>query len=278
MPATSTHLADVRTAQLPAGEGSGQDRVFVLPSAVVVLDGASSQEPGHYDGGWYADTLGRQVAGHLRADETTSLPNLLAAAIADVASIHGLTAGTSPSSTVAILRWTDEQVEGLVLGDSPIVVFTTSGHVDQIRDDRLAHVAPSQRRAYVQRLQAGGGYDAQHRELLRQLQNAQRAKRNTEGGYWIAEVDPDAAHHAQTRHWRRADLEAALVTTDGIARGIEQYGTPPSWSQALNISRQYGPDQLTLTVHQTEENDPHGKDWPRSKSHDDKALALVDYY
>lgn len=278
MPTMSAHLAEVRTAERPAGRDSGQDRVFVLPHAVVVLDGASSPDPGPYDGGWYAETLGHQLIEYLSDGNAASLTDLLACAIAQIARTYSLPVGFSPSSTVAILRWAAQHVEGLVLGDSPIVAFWTNGDVDQLRDDRLANVATRQRHAYVQRLRAGGGYDERHHGLVGALQAAQRSWRNHEGGYWIAEAVTEAAHHAETRCWPRAQLDAALVTTDGVSRGVDQYKQPPSWTNGLDIVRRDGPEQLVRTVHHAEETDPQGQRWPRSKRHDDKALALVAFH
>lgn len=53
-------------------------------------------------------------------------------------------------------------------------------------------------------LREGSGYH--HRTLLRRLQERQRAWRNIDGGYWIAEADPAAAHHAVTATLSARDL------------------------------------------------------------------------
>ncbi len=58
------------------------------------------------------------------------LREVLAEAIGDVTAKYGLRPGSSPAATVAIVRCTSERVEGLVLGDSPIVVFGQDGGVD----------------------------------------------------------------------------------------------------------------------------------------------------
>ncbi|MGH3763421.1 hypothetical protein, partial [Actinophytocola sp.] len=101
--------------------------VSVLPNAVVLLDGATSPRPGPRGGGWYASLLAGELVGRLTGYPGMDLADLLAAAIRAVAREHGLASGESPSSTVALVRWDDEAVEGLVLADSPVVAVTGAG-------------------------------------------------------------------------------------------------------------------------------------------------------
>lgn len=116
---------------------------------------------------------------------------------------HDLTPGSSPSSTVTIARWTDDAVEVLVLGDSPVVVLLDSGRVDCVRDDRLTCVASDLRARYRDRLAAGSGYDDEHRAIVRQLVVEERQRRNGADEYWITEAVPEAAHHAARRQCPR---------------------------------------------------------------------------
>src|SRR5690349_14376633 len=114
-----------------------EDVVVVLPQAVVLLDGATSFDPALPTGGWYASRLAGELAGRLAGYPDTDLADLLAAAIKTVARDHELVPGRSPSSTVALLRWTDTVIEGLVLADSPIVAFTADGP-SVLADTRIA--------------------------------------------------------------------------------------------------------------------------------------------
>lgn len=250
-----------------------QDRTVVLPNAVAVLDGASAPDPVERDGGWYAGQLAGQLAGRL-ADTSLDLPTVLADSIAAVASGHRLVPGSSPSSTVAMLRWTRDRAEGLVLGDSPLVVFSPGGAAEELVDGRLARVAPAQRVALHDRLTAGGGYDDGHRSLLRHLLGEQRRQRNSPGGYWIAEAEPAAARHALTRSWPAGALSTAVLATDGVARGVGRPGLP-TWSAVLELVDASGPTAVLDAVRAAEAADPDGRRWPRGKRHDDQALVVV---
>ena len=243
---------------------------MLLPRAVAVLDGASAPDPAERDGGWYADQLAGQLASRLEGPY--DLGTVLADAIAAVTSEHRLVPGRSPSSTVTLLRWDAEQVEALVLGDSPLVVVTAAG-IEVLVDERLAAVAPAQRVAYHDRLAAGGGYDDGHRDLLRALVGEQRRHRNRPDGYWIAEAAPAAAGHALTRRWPAAEVRAALLVSDGVSRGVGR--AVPDWAAALDLVDRHGPDALLDAVRAPERADPDGRAWPRAKAYDDQALVHV---
>jgi hypothetical protein len=276
VPATPARIARVSTAERAAGAQPSQDRVVVLARAVAVLDGASAPDPSERDGGWYAGQLAAELA-HRLEDPALDLATILADAIAAVATGHRLTAGDSPSSTVTILRWTDGRVDGLVLGDSPLVTVHADGRVEDVVDDRLASVAPRQRVAYHDRLAAGGGYDDTHRRLLRELVGEQRRRRNRPDGYWIAEADAGAARHAIVRSWPAAAVSAALLATDGVSRGIGGAAgmALPDWRSAYDLAMSAGPRAVLDAVRTPEEEDPDGRRWPRSKRHDDQALVLL---
>ena len=104
-----------------AGGSANQDRHVVLPHAVLVLDGASADEPSGRDGGWYADRLGAALAGALTAAPEADLAETLEQAIATLVREHGLRPGTAPSSTVALVRWIDGVLDALVLGDAKVI-------------------------------------------------------------------------------------------------------------------------------------------------------------
>lgn len=252
-----------------------EDVVAVLPNAVVLLDGATSLRPGLRSGGWYASLLAGALAGRLTGYPDMDLADLLAAAIRSVARDHGLTPGGSPSSTVALVRWDADVVEGLVLADSPIAVETADG-VRMLEDDRIAKL-PRPGGTYRERLRGGEGYGEDHVAALRTSATAVGRLRNTEGGFWVAEADPEAAYEARRSTWPRADVRKILLATDGVSCGVDDYGIFPDWAAVFALAADKGADAVLDAVRAAEESDPHGARWPRPKPHDDQALAIVDF-
>lgn len=89
---------------------------------------------------------------------------------------------------------------------------------------RINAVATPEREHYLAELRAGHGYDGAHHDALVQLQRAQQQARNVEGGYWIAETDPAAAHHGFTSTVERDAIGWAVLATDGAVDFIEHAG------------------------------------------------------
>lgn len=267
----SIDVAEAAGVGLDGFDRPTEDRVVRLRNAVVVADGATSLRDGELSGGWYAERLCAALARELTDRPHDDLKDLLADAIGAVAADHGLVPGEAPSSTVAILRWSDDAVDALVLADSPVVVFTDRGpHL--LADERLAAIA--QPGGYRQRLRDGGGYGPEHAAALRESGARTRRLRNVEGGFWVAEADPAAAARASTASWPRDHVRAALVATDGMSCGVDDYHIF-DWPQVLAHALHEGPAAVLAMVRTAEIADPKGERWPRPKRHDDKTLVLI---
>jgi Protein phosphatase 2C len=220
--------------------------------------------------GWLAETLGQELAIRLfGADD--NLDWVLADGIATVAKRHDLVPGQAPSTTVVMVRWDESVVDVLLLGDSTVIGLTRTGEVVQVRDDRLRQVATDQRTRNVKK-----GFGSEHRDEWRRIVDAERACRNRPGGYWIAEAAPEAARHAIRARWGRDKLAAILAMTDGVSAGVDRYGVTRDWTAAVKVARE-DPGRLVDLVHAAEDDDADGIRWPRSKRHDDKAIAVIDF-
>jgi hypothetical protein len=256
-------------AQLP--ERSGEDRALVYETGIVVLDGASSHEPGTPSATGYVDCLIRHLAAGARS--VADLSTVLATAIRSTADELDLVSPVRPSSTVAVVRVTADAVEVLVLGDTTVAVGTIDGRCEIVVDDRLNNLDTAQHSVYRRRLAQGYGYDDVHRALLRELQRQQRSRRNLHDGYWIAEADPAAAAHAITARYPRHMIEWVVVATDGARDTFEMLGV--GWYDIATLSSG-DLRRLLRRCHDWEaDTDPDGRSLPRAKRHDDKTIAVL---
>jgi hypothetical protein len=262
-------IVHVATAQHPDAIAS-DDRIFVTPDAVIMLDGASVFGPTDVPAAVYAAQLGSNVRDALTENPAADLSDSLALAIERTANTLNLTTDAAPSSTVAIARVRpDEGIDVLTLGDTQVV---TPQRI--IRDDRLNRVAKDKRAAYQARLRAGHGYDDEHRALLRALQNEQRRYRNRPGGYWIAETDPKAARHALRVRLPITSTSWLILATDGAHRPLGHLGLD-DWHRLARLDPAALSDLLERCDRWEAEADPDGRALPRAKRHDDKSLAVV---
>ncbi len=270
----------VTTGELPGGDRPSEDRIVQAPGAVIVLDGVSTVSDDEPRGGWYAQLLGDGLASALAADPEADLRHVLEQAIAAIVREHGLVAGSSPAATVSIVRQHDETIDALVLADTPVIARRIDGHVDPVRDDRLARLVSGRPecKEYRAWLRAGRGFKApEHRLLLQKLRAHQIRHLNNDvpGGYWVAEAVPEAARHAVVRSWPTADIADILVMTDGASAGVEEYGLYSTWDDLAHACLVDGPDKVLRTIQDAEADDADGRRWPRYKASDDKALAFL---
>ena len=263
-------VAEAAGVGLDGRDRPTEDRVVLLPNAVLLADGATALRDDERSGGWYADHLCTAMARRLTDDPAADLRSVLADAIKDLVAQFGLVPGAAPSSTVAMLRWTPDRVDGLVLADSPVIVFTRNGP-DVLADDRIAGLLPG---GYRQRLRAGAGYGPDHVAAVRAAGQTTDRLRNVPGGFWVAEADPVAAAEARVRSWPRPELTAALLASDGVSCGVDDYHLF-EWPDVMALAVDNGPAAVLARVREAERDDQDGLRWPRPKRHDDQALVLV---
>ncbi|MET8875572.1 hypothetical protein [Nocardia sp. NPDC004604] len=206
---------------------------------------------------------------HSRSD----LDTILYEAIASTAKRLQLHPGSAPSSTVAILRVNSTTIDSLVLGDSSVVIGGADDSYDAITDDRLSQLRLPESSLYRSRLDSGTGYDTEHHALLAELQRRERTCRNTHGGYWIAEANPDAANHAFVTRYARSAVPWAVLATDGASDPLVSLGV--SWPEVARLNADELANLLTRCHRWESDTDPNGQQQPRPKRHDDKAIAVV---
>jgi hypothetical protein len=279
-------VASWATATRP-GKTRNEDLVHAGANTAWVLDGASVPTGMtaccDRDAAWYVQRLTRALTHTLAPDPDLPLPAALAAAIDDVEREHRTAcatpgAATGPSATLALTRRRGQLLDWLVLGDATLLLDTGT-EINAISDKRLRGIATSLRAQIRGRLAAGGGYDTQeHRTLLAQLVAAERAARNTPEGYWIAADDPDAADHALTGTARigngSGEVRRLALLTDGAERAIELFQLYQSQLDLLDALTRDPADILAI-VRAAEDNDPHGRVYPRTSRSDDATALIV---
>ncbi|MGW0506364.1 hypothetical protein [Micromonospora sp. NPDC003241] len=251
----------VRSASAPPpGRTVNEDLVFRFGPLVGVLDGATVPEG--FDTGcvhgpqWYV----RHLAARLGLAEATrpaaTLVSNLAAAILAVRADHGgqcdLDHPGTPSSTVCLLRDGGDQVDYLVLCDSPLVL-DIGGRVGVVTDDRLA-TSVARLRAVATALPDSADRATRFRHAV----TAQREQMNRTHGYWVAAADPDAAYQAVvgTLPLRGPEaLRRAVLLSDGASAAVEEFGLF-DWAGLLDVVSTGGPGGLVDLVRAAERDHP----------------------
>ncbi|WP_443067581.1 protein phosphatase 2C domain-containing protein [Streptomyces sp. NBC_01268] len=254
---------------------ANEDFAIWSDRVALVVDGAGMpdalQAPCIHGVSWFAKTLGAELLAE--ASGSASLRDALAGAIELTADAHRSTCAIddplSPSATLAVLRWSSDAVDWLVLGDCTLVV-EREGAVEAVSDTRLASVAASERAA----MKGAAPGSPERQRLHASLVRAERARRNRPGGYWVAASEPAAAEAALCGSYPSQDLVQAALLTDGAARLVTTFALA-SWPGCLRILGERGPQALLRSVRAAELSDGDMTRWPRSKPHDDATALYI---
>ncbi|KKJ93383.1 hypothetical protein [Micromonospora sp. HK10] len=279
-PVGTAPMMRVRSASDPApGRLENEDLVFRFGPLVGVLDGATVPEgfeTGCVHGpSWYVRHLAARIGLAVAARPAATLMSSLAAAILAVRADHcdacDLDHPGTPSSTVCLLREGGDQVDYLVLCDSPLVL-DTGDQVSVVSDDRLDAAVAELRRA-ADALPD----DVDPLTRFRRAVTGQRARMNRTHGYWAAASDPDAAYHAVTGTLplRGAGaLRRAALLSDGASCAVEQFGLF-DWAGLLEVTAVEGPEGLISRVRVAERD--HADRLRRHKRTDDASVVLCEF-
>lgn len=268
---TQDPLVHIEAATLAGGE-KNQDRYAYGDGWAFVLDGASSfsETPPVHDGGWYAERLKYELSGRLQSQHPGPTAGLVAEAICGASERHDPhLQGACPSSTIAMARWGQGLLELFVLGDSTVQWVDDTG-THELTDSRIDHIAQNFRDAYRRRLANGSGFDLEHRRILARMQKEQLCMRNRPDGYWIAGDDPNSAHHGLVESFSAKGVQV-LLYTDGLSDVTEPEDRKSSLFTTPDLSAYL--DALSIR----ECNDPSGREYPRSKIHDDKTVVRLKF-
>ncbi|MET7966785.1 hypothetical protein [Micromonospora sp. NPDC005305] len=280
-PVGTAPMMRVRSASDPApGRLENEDLVFRIGPLVGVLDGATVPEG--FDTGcvhgpaWYVRHLAARIGLAVAARPAATLMSSLAAAILAVRADHGgdcdLDHPGTPSSTVCLLREGGDQVDYLVLCDSPLVL-DTGDRIDVVSDDRLDTALADLRRTAA--ALPDGAVDAATR--FHRAVTVQRSRMNRTHGYWAAASDPDAAYHAVTGTLPLRGpgaLRRAALLSDGASCAVEQFGLF-DWAGLLDVTAAEGPEGLIDRVRAAERDHPDRL--RRHKRTDDASAVLCEF-
>ncbi|WP_229401110.1 hypothetical protein [Micromonospora okii] len=273
----------VRSASAPApGRAVNEDLAFQFGPLVGVLDGATVPEG--FDTGcrhgpaWYVRHLAARLGLAAAARPAATLVSSLAAAILAVRADHGgecdLDHPGTPSSTVCLLRSSGDEVDWLVLCDSPLVL-DVGGRVDVVVDDRLETAMVDLRRMAATLPEPAD--DGDRVDRFRRAVGLQRERMNRTHGYWVAAADPDAAYHALTGTVPLrgpGGLRRAALLTDGASCAVEQFGLF-DWAGLLDLLTTEGPGALVDRVRAAERDRPDRL--RRHKPTDDASAVLCEF-
>lgn len=263
-----------RAATDPANpDRPNEDHHIIGDDLVVLADGATSRTSSGCSHGvsWFSQTL----CGHIaeRAANAATLRGALADAIDDTCAAHpecDLAHPGSPSATVGIIRaYGSDAIEWLVLGDISLILETGDGIT--VHTQSVDHIGQAERDA-AKALPIG---DPERDRLLVQMKHIMNAKRNQEGGYWVASTDRRAAYRVRSGIIPAAGVRRLLMVSDGAAALAEVYAATDA-AGLLELAGAEGPEAIIKRVRAVEDADPEATRHPRTKVRDDATAIAIE--
>ncbi|MFD8819215.1 protein phosphatase 2C domain-containing protein [Streptomyces sp. NPDC059627] len=229
---------------------------------LIVLDGVTPPRDGTgclHSVPWFTARLGGALTELTVSRGDLTLREILEQAIGRTAAAHRDTCDLShprtPQATVVLSRWSEDNVEFLVLSDSALLLRSPDGTVTPVLDDRLDRVP---------------------RASLASDAIADATVRNREGGFFTAAADPSVAARAVTGTVPRAEVHALAALTDGATRWTEKF-REGDWTALLDVVRKEGARALVDRVRELEAADREERVFlRRSKTHDDATVVYAE--
>ncbi|MDI1464021.1 protein phosphatase 2C domain-containing protein [Catellatospora sp. KI3] len=231
-----------------------EDFAGAVAHAVVLLDGAGirgAEAICRHGVAWYTHRLGGALLHRLSVDDGRDLAELLAEAIGELTDAHrdtcDVTDPSSPSATVAMLRFDAEQVEYLLLGDSVILLDRIGREPLVVTDRREVEF----RQPLLDALGAHEPGSAAYERVRAEGVSVMRANRNHPGGFWVAKDEPGAAAEAVTGSLPVTGLTAAALLSNGASRIADRYALA-DWPEVLSLLGTHGPAEVVDRVREAE--------------------------
>jgi Protein phosphatase 2C len=231
-----------------------EDFVGAVPGAVVLLDGAGipgTESICSHGVAWYTHRLGGALLGRLSRDDGLDLAAMLATTIDEIAADHrttcDITNPSSPQATVVIARSREGRLDYLLLADSFLVLDQVCGGPQLITDEREVTTRRICSAPLHGIVRGTPEYDRIRDSCIEALQ----ARRNQQGGYWIAKDDPRAADEAVTGSRPLHDVDSFALLSNGASRIVSPYGLA-TWPGVLELLGTSGPAEILRRVRQAE--------------------------
>ncbi|UDF02863.1 protein phosphatase 2C domain-containing protein [Asticcacaulis sp. AND118] len=258
-----------------------EDALGASGDAVWLLDGATSLGPSRLEGisdaAWFAHT----VSHNLEA-KTGSIRDRLSAAIGEARTVYEASGPlpeepwAMPSAGAAMVRRDGDELELGVLGDVKVWLIAANGAVTALSGGEVLEALDAAALEQLVALRAEQGPIGLKaaRLQLDPLLRENRAKMNTEGGYWVLSLDDACLDGMEVTRVPAAQARYVLMATDGFYDLWGAYGVP--FTEVFEGLISGRGEALTQALRDIERADPEGLRYPRFKPHDDASWVLIE--
>ncbi len=181
-----------------------------------------------------------------------------------------------PCSTAIILKVNENYLEYSVLGDSTLGIQINDRQF-VITDNKIKTFAVPERVIVRNLISEGLNEESlEYKNARKNLIAAEKRMQNIEGGYWIASIEPEAAHHAVNKKIKISpdDKIKIILASDGLVRLVSVF---ERYKDIFGIADEillHGDTNTFNTLRKLEENTKNFK-LQVSSTNDDASYIII---
>lgn len=187
-----------------------------------------------------------------------------------------------PSSSLIICREVEKEgkrkTQFFTLGDSSIVIEYKDGRVEELENSngqvlRDLDEGVLKRMRELAKETSKNVLDVRNSEEIKTMLEENRAKKNTDGGYWILGTNQEAVQHATFAEKDSDEISNVMLHSDGFNYKIIGVTVEEVMKKCKT---QAGLEEVQRRIREAEEMDPYANKHTRFKKGDDMAVIISD--
>ncbi|MDO4851669.1 MAG: protein phosphatase 2C domain-containing protein [Actinomycetota bacterium] len=270
-------------------QGANEDFAAIDLDAriAVVIDGASglgktSVTPAKSDAAWFSHMLGTRMVEHA-GDPARGILGILLDAQEETAREYRLFPGSGevpaidePSAGVAAAIWDDDSLHVATLGDCLALVAFSDGSTKVFLDGKLP-LLDAKAIDEMTRIANESGMtvrQARDTDAVQGMLVRHRLMRNTEEGYWAADITGKGMAHCSVHSFPMAGVRGVFLCSDGYAAAVSE-GLFDTVEELASSTFAGNGEETLRDLRDAEAQDSDMDRWPRFKQSDDASYAIV---
>ncbi len=231
------------------------------------------------DASWFSNSTVKFFAEELKSDNTTLSEALHRTTEKTRASLEQFGCASEenfPSASFIAARISEAEVEILSVGDcTAIIEFNNGRKCAILHDDSVTRLDNVVIQTLLSKRQESGENIKAILPRVSDLLIANRAKRNTDGGYWILDPTGKAIPHADEIKYKADEIQSITLMSDGFACITDIYNSLNTESLP-DLLRSTDASELVDQVFAALECDNTFNKYPRFKLKDDASVVYAE--
>ena len=267
-------------------ETLNEDCVYLQDDFGFVLDGATgltndNVTPEKSDARWFTREFTHFLAENLK-DKNKTIQNILKEGIAKINAKFNSFCGSKeikvkPSSTIALFRINNNDIEFFVLGDCVFLIRDNDNKIQVLTTSDLSKLDAQNIKTLVKRAKENNVDVVNARSLVTDELIRTRLSQNTKGGYWTLSDNTEAIDNALYTKIDKTKIKQIIAMSDGFSQIFDLFKLYTVEEFANQIKNGRPIEELYKELYDAQEKDYTCNNYPRFKLRDDTTILDIEF-